>query len=163
MSVGVQPRRGGGRGRGRDRSLANSPPFPAAYRRLGSSVCGAATILQMLDREARGSLVLRALLARRFGGARERDRQWSGRSVPARGHGSPSQPRLRRRWDRAPCGRVWFTMTGGMPLSLLQLEKLRPKEVQKLVLGLAAAWSRALSPKSRAPSNPWEERGDFAK
>lgn len=59
--------------------------------------------------------------------------------------------------------RVWFTMTGEMPLSILQLEKLRPKEVQKLVLGLAAAWSRALSPKSRAPSNPWEERGDFAK
>lgn len=54
-------------------------------------------------------------------------------------------------------------MTGEMPLSILQLEKLRPKEVQKLVLGLAAAWSRALSPKSRAPSNPWEERGDFAK
>lgn len=69
MGVGVQPRRGGGRGRGRDRSLANSPPFPAAYRRLGSSVCGAATILQMMDREARGSLVVQALLARQFLGS----------------------------------------------------------------------------------------------
>lgn len=99
-------------------------------------------MLQMLDREARGSLVVRAFLERRFGGSGGRDRQWGGRSVPARGHGSPSQ-RLARS--------VWFTVTGGLPLPILQLEKLKPKEVPKLVLGLAAARSRALSPKHGLP------------
>lgn len=150
MSVDAQPRRGGDRGRGGDRSLEHSPPFPAACRRLGLSVSGAATMLQMLDREARGSLVVRAFLEHRFGGSGGRDRQWGGCSVPA--------------WAwvpfTAPCTQCVVYCDRGIAAPHFAVGKTKAQRSSEISSGSGSGAEPRALPQTRAPSNPSESCGD---
>lgn len=152
MSVDAQPRRGGDRSRGGDRWRTPRRPSPRpAVTSVRVSLEPRPCYRCWTGRQEAASSC--GLFSRAgFGepgketGSGAGSRMWEWLPFAASVTVPPGTARL-------ACS-VWLTMTGGMPRPILQLEKLRPKDVQKLVLGLAVARSRARSPKSRVPSNP---------